>query len=44
MKGFDAIAIWALVQAHQHNGFITVAQFQAGADFMDRPIARLQKG
>lgn len=31
-----------IAQAHQPNEFITVAQFRAGADFMDRLVARLQ--
>lgn len=32
-----------IAQAHQPNEFISVAQFQAGVDFMDRLITRLQK-
>ncbi|MHA6263951.1 acetylornithine deacetylase [Arenibacterium sp. CAU 1754] len=33
-----------IAQAHQPNEFITVAQFNAGVDFMDRLVARLQEG
>ena len=32
-----------IAQAHQPNEFITVAQFEAGAGFMDRLVAQLQK-
>ena len=32
-----------IAQAHQPNEFITVAQFEAGTDFMDRLVARLQE-
>ena len=32
-----------IAQAHQPNEFITIAQFNAGADFMDRLVTRLQE-
>lgn len=32
-----------IAQAHQPNEFITIAQFEAGVDFMDRLVARLQE-
>ncbi|MFT7595528.1 MAG: acetylornithine deacetylase [Paracoccaceae bacterium] len=32
-----------IAQAHQPNEFITIAQFDAGADFMDRLVSRLQE-
>ena len=32
-----------IAQAHQPNEFITVAQFEAGAGFMDRLVAQLQE-
>lgn len=33
-----------IAQAHQPNEFITVAQFEAGHDFMKRLLSRLQEG
>ncbi len=33
-----------IAQAHQPNEFITVAQFEAGVDFADRLLDRLQEG
>lgn len=33
-----------IAQAHQPNEFITIAQFNAGIDFMERLVTRLQEG
>ena len=33
-----------IAQAHQPNEFIAIAQFNAGLDFMDRLVTRLQEG
>ncbi len=43
--GYSAVVCGpgSIDQAHQPNEYITVAQFDAGADFMDRLVGRLQE-
>jgi acetylornithine deacetylase len=43
--GYSAVVCGpgSIAQAHQPNEFITIAQFQAGVDFADQLVARLQE-
>ncbi len=44
--GYSAVVCGpgSIAQAHQPNEYISVAQFQAGVDFADQLVARLQEG